>query len=100
MNALDEYIDLFRQYVDGHLSSDEFRTQFLELMSRENRGLEEGLYEILDQAFGDTEMFEPDPVLYAELERNHPGMYLSEEKFRRCTIATFAKLKDYAARLK
>jgi hypothetical protein len=99
VSALERYLDLFKRYNDGKITSEEFRTEYLEAFLHENSGLEERLYQILDQAFGDAEMFELDPVLYAELNRVKPGVYLSEKEFRQRTTATFMKLKEYSARL-
>lgn len=76
-NALVDYGSLLEQFLNGAMSVEEFQTTYLDRFKNEGQ-VEDLLFELLDELFGDVDSFTRDPQLLAE----NPGLYLDEAGLR------------------
>jgi hypothetical protein len=76
-DAASEYHALFEKFLNGSMTVEEFRDTYLAQFKNEER-LGEPLFEILDQVFGDVDLFTTDRELCAE----KPELYLDEAALR------------------
>jgi len=76
-DAASEYLALFEKFLNRSMTVEEFRETYLAQFKNEER-LEEPLFEILDQIFGDVDLFTTDRELCAE----KPEFYLDQASLR------------------
>jgi hypothetical protein len=74
MSALNKYVDLIKNFLDGNLSASQFSDIYVQRFKVEGGPMDEGLFLLLDELFGDAESFTPNSALRAE----NPGFYLDE----------------------
>jgi hypothetical protein len=74
-----DYEILLHGFLSGASSAEDFQRAYLERFKNESRELDEALFEILDELFGDVDVFCADPALLAELRVAKPGFYLDEK---------------------
>ncbi|MFS2004704.1 colicin immunity domain-containing protein [Duganella sp. CT11-25] len=76
MNKVFEmYVDLIEAFLDHRVSLQEFSATFMERFLNETEQLDEPLFLLLDELFGDVDSFTDDPELLAE----NPGFYLDHQ---------------------
>ncbi|THF63408.1 colicin immunity domain-containing protein [Pseudothauera rhizosphaerae] len=76
-NAAVEYGLLLKKFLDGAISVDEFRVTYFDRFKNEGR-LNEPLFNLLDELFGDVDSFTTDQELLDE----NPEFYLDEKGLR------------------
>ncbi|CAN7425103.1 MAG: colicin immunity domain-containing protein [Acidovorax sp.] len=76
-NALVDYGALLEQFLNGAMSVEEFQGTYLDRFKNEGQ-LDEPLFELLDELFGDVDSFTADQQLLTE----NPGFYLDEAGLR------------------
>lgn len=76
-NALVDYRSLLEQFLNGAMPVEEFQATYLDRFKNEGQ-LDEPLFELLDEIFGDVDSFTTDQQLLAE----NPGFYLDEVGLR------------------
>ena len=89
MSASDSYIDLIKNFLEGSLSASQFSDSYVRRFKAEGGPMDEGLFLMLDELFGDAESFTSNPALHAE----NPGFYLDEPALQ-------TKARDILARLR
>ena len=77
-----DYGLLLHRFLAGALSAEDFQRAYLERFKNESRELDDSLFEILDELFGDVDAFCADPALLAALTGAKPGFYLDEKVLR------------------
>jgi hypothetical protein len=87
-NVYAEYGMLLDRFLSGAMTVEEFQVTYLDRFKTEERPLDEPLYQLLDELFGDVDAFGTDPKLFVE----HPDFYLDENGLRE-------KVRRAAARL-
>ncbi len=92
-----ECIALLDGYLSGKITAKDFQERFFAIFQVLPKSTNDDLFTILDQLFGDTEVFVPDPEMYEELSQERPGWYLDESQFRAGAAIALDKLKAYAA---
>jgi len=90
-----DYGLLLHSFLAGTLSTEDFQRAYLERFKNESRVLDDALFEILDELFGDVDAFCADPELLVELRGAKPGFYLDEQALR----AKVAQASQRLARL-
>ncbi|MDC6171319.1 colicin immunity domain-containing protein [Paucibacter sp. XJ19-41] len=79
MNSfLVDYGLLLEQFLHGAISVEEFHTTYLDRFKNEAEQLNEPLFELLDELFGDVDSFTTDQQLLTD----SPGFYLDEVRLR------------------
>lgn len=78
----DDYLELLKAFLAGSMTAKMFQRAYLDKFKIENRPMEEGLFDVLDELFGDIDAFCLDPALLAELTETKPGWYLDEKALR------------------
>ena len=86
-NPLVDYASLLEQFLSGAMPVEEFQATYLDRFKGE-RSLEEPLFELLDELFGDIDSFTTDSQLLAE----NPDFYLNEAKLRQKVRRTVERL--------
>jgi hypothetical protein len=82
---------MLEQFLRGAMPTKDFQATYLSCFKNE-RELDEPLFALLDELFGDVDSFTTDPRLLAE----NPDFYLDEARLRekvRQTAARLSKLK-------
>lgn len=74
MNALDRYAELIKDFLEGNYSAAQFSDAFVQRFKSERGPMDERLFLLLDELFGDAESFTPNPALRQE----NAGFYLDE----------------------
>ena len=74
MNTLTSYAKLISNFLDGNLSAVQFSNSFVQRFKSDSKPMDEGLFLLLDELFGDAESFTPNRALL----RENPGFYLDE----------------------
>jgi hypothetical protein len=75
MNTVFErYSNLIESFLNRELSSQAFSDSFITLFKNETGPMEESIFLLLDELFGDADAFTSDAVLLAE----DPAFYLNE----------------------
>ena len=91
MSTHADYKLLLEQFLTSAISVEKFQETYLDRFKNEGP-LDEPLFKLLDELFGDVDSFTSDPQLLAE----NPGFYLDEaglrEKVRRI-MSHLSKLK-------
>ena len=77
-----DYGLLLHSFLAGAWSAEEFQRAYLERFKNDSRALDDAVFEILDELFGDVEAFCADPELLAALMGAQPGFYLDEKALR------------------
>jgi Bacterial self-protective colicin-like immunity len=68
----DEYETLIAGFVDGKTSAEEFQRAYLDRFKTEVRDLNEPLYQVLEDLFGDVDVFSAS----SELLEHWPHLYI------------------------
>lgn len=89
MSAIVDYELLLEQFLSGAMPVDKFQAIYLDRFKNE-RQLDESLFELLDELFGDVDAFTTDPQLLAE----NPSFYLDEAGLRQKVRQAAARLSD------
>lgn len=89
MNVLADYVQLIERFLNGEVLVDEFQKAYLDRFKNEGQ-LDEPLFELLDELFGDVDSFTTDPQLLAE----NPSFYLDEAGLRRRILQAMHRLSD------
>jgi hypothetical protein len=89
MSTLVDYERLLEQFLSGAMPVEEFQATYLDRFKNEGQ-LDESLFELLDELFGDVDSFTTDPQLLAE----NPGFYLDEAGLRQKVRQAAARLSD------
>lgn len=87
-NAALEYQALLTDFVVGELSVTEFQAEYLSRVKNEKRRLDEELFEILEEVFGDVDSYSSD----CELLQENPGFYLDEDALKRKLNIALARI--------
>jgi hypothetical protein len=74
MSALNNYVDLIKNFLDGNLSASQFSDIYVQRFKVEGGPMDKGLFLLLDELFGDAESF----TLNSDLRAENPGFYLDE----------------------
>ncbi len=98
-DALNDYMHLLKQFVDDEMSPAAFQREFLRMFKTEMRQLDPAVFDILDNLFGQVDSFQPDPVLFAELEKEYPGFYLDERGVREAVAGAYGQLRGLKIQL-
>lgn len=72
--VVDLCVELIEKFLEGNLSASQFSDIYVQRFKVEGGPMDEGLFLLLDELFGDAESFTPNPALRAE----NPGFYLDE----------------------
>jgi len=72
------YLALLERFLTCELSLVDFQRTYLRQFNNETRDMDEALFELLDEFFGDLDSFSADPVLLAA----RPDFYLDEANLR------------------
>jgi hypothetical protein len=88
-NPLVDYASLLEQFLSGAMPLEEFQATYLDRFKGEGP-LEEPLFELLDELFGDVDFFTTDSQLLAE----NPDFYLNEAKLRQKVRQTVERLSQ------
>jgi len=81
-NMYTDYGLLLHGFLSGASSAEDFQRAYIDCFKNESRALDDSLFEILDELFGDVDAFCADPDLLAELVVAKPGFYLDEKALR------------------
>lgn len=76
-NVIADYEILIQRFLDGMMSIEEFQATYLNRFKNEGF-LDEQLFELLDEIFGDVDSF----TTNQELVARNPGVYLDEAMLR------------------
>lgn len=87
-NAYTDYAMLLNRFLDGKISTEEFQCTYLRCFKNEDRKLDESLFELLDELFGDVDAFCTDQELLAE----NPDFYVDEAALREKTAQSLQRL--------
>ena len=74
MNALNGYTELISNFLEGNLSAGQFSDSFVQRFKSDSGPINEELFLLLDEMFGDAESFTLNPVLL----RENQGFYVDE----------------------
>jgi hypothetical protein len=89
MSTLVDYERLLEQFLSGAMPVEEFQATYLDRFKNEGQ-LDEPLFELLDELFGDVDSFTTDPQLLAE----NPSFYLDEAGLRHKVRQAAVRLSD------
>lgn len=78
-----DYGLLLQGFLTGTMSAVDFQRAYLDRFKNESRKLDDALFEVLDELFGDVDAFVADPNLLANLDVENPGFYLDEKALRK-----------------
>jgi hypothetical protein len=87
MSKLVDYERLFERFLGGAMSVEEFQAAYLYLFKNEGQ-LDEPLFELLDELFGDVDSLTTNQQLLAE----NPNFYLDEATLRQKVQKTADRL--------
>lgn len=87
--SLADYERLLEQFLSGAMPVEEFQATYLDRFKNEGR-LDEPLFELLDELFGDVDSFTADPQLLA----GNSSFYLDEAGLRKRVRQAAARLSD------
>jgi hypothetical protein len=90
-----EYRFLMDRYLHGELSAEDFQLAFLEKFKKETRRLNDDLFGLLDELFGDVDAFCADPKILAELQAETPGFYLDEQSLKKRVREVSERLSQF-----
>jgi hypothetical protein len=91
--AVDFYVELVEQFLSGILPLQQFQEAYFARFQDEAGEMEEPLFQLLDELFGDLDSFTDDPVLLAA----EPGFYLDESALRGKVRDIFARMQVWRA---
>lgn len=77
-----EYGVLMNRFLNREISPEDFQQAYLARFKNEIREMDEPLFELLQEVFGDVDAFCADPKLLSDLLAKHPGFYLDEMALR------------------
>lgn len=83
-----EYKELIQRFLQGFISSSEFRDLYIEKFKSESRVLDEDLFFLLDELYGDADMYSEDVFLI----NKNPGVYLDEVTLRSKANLVFSRI--------
>lgn len=81
-NIYTDYGRLLHGFLAGASSAEDFQRVYIDRFKNERRELDDALFEILDELFGNVDAFCADPDLLAALVVAKPGFYLDEQALR------------------
>jgi len=93
-SVFDTYSNLIQRYLNRSISSTDFKTAYLTRFQEETRPLDEPLFLLLDELFGDIDACTNDPELLAE----DPNFYLDEKSLESRAQSVLARMHDWRAR--
>jgi hypothetical protein len=88
INIVLDYKNIIYSFLNHDISLKEFQHIYLECFKKEKRPLEDKLYEILEELFGDTDMYTSDSYLLSQ----DPKFYINEDTLRKKASETLQKL--------
>ena len=88
------YSSLIQRFLNNAISSKQFQTAYLIRFQDEARVLDEPLFLLLDELFGDIDACTDVPELLAE----DPDFYLDEKSLRSKAESVLARMLDWRAR--
>jgi hypothetical protein len=77
-DVLHDYELLLEQFINGTIMVKELQNLYLDRFKKELRPMDESLYEVLEELFGDIDICTADP----ELLTKHSAFYLDEASLR------------------
>lgn len=77
-----DYIMLFGQFINGRISVDDFQAIYLDRFKNEEM-LDEPMFELLGELFGDVDAFTDDPQLLTKNQRFYIDEKILREKVLR-----------------
>lgn len=95
MANLEPYIELVSALVERGMDPKEFEQRFFQLYDSDDTIRPEAEFLVLDQLFGDTEVFEGDPEVHAHLDYT-----IDADELRRCASEALTKLRALAQKEK
>ena len=87
----EEYEVLLNQFLEKKISTEIFQIEFINLFKSESRHLDDHLYNILEEIFGDCDALSDDPELLLE----NPSFYINEVVFRERMFSAKRNLQNY-----
>lgn len=84
-----EYRDLMWKYLSGELSVLAFQMSYIDKFKGEKRALDEEMFLLLDELFGDADAYTEDEGLLMEDSK----FYLDEQRFKEKVKYVFDKLR-------
>lgn len=81
-NIYTDYGVLLQEFLSGASSAKDFQRAYMVRFTNETRKMDDSLFKILDELFGDLDAFCADPDLLAKLKAAKPGFYLDEKALR------------------
>lgn len=91
-----EYIDLVSKYLGGELSASEFQDLYISKFKKQMDFLDENLYCVLDELFGDVDSYTTDEHLL----KKDPDFYLDEKGLKEKAEKALAQLIELRDGLK
>ena len=89
----DVYTDyglLLKRFLNGAISIEAFQRAYLGRFKNERRKLDEDVFDLLDELFGDVDAFTTAPELLSE----NPGFYLDETALRKKVTQAAKRLAE------
>lgn len=93
-SPFETYSNLIQCFLNNAISSKDFQTAYLIRFQDEARLLDEPLFLLLDELFGDIDACTDDPELLAE----DPEFYLDEKSLKSRAESVLARMRDWRAR--
>lgn len=88
-HSVETYVDLIERFLGRKLSAEQFSNAFVHLYKAEDALLEEPLFLLLDELFGDAESYTANPALLAD----HPDLYLNDARLESAARDILRRLK-------
>jgi hypothetical protein len=85
-----EYGALIDRFLNGEMSAQEFRSAYLDRFKKEERMLDESLFELLQGLFGDVDVFSTDLALLEQ----EPELYIDETALRQKAKQALKRLRE------
>lgn len=67
-NDLGPYVEMVGAYVEGELGAEEFAQRYSDAYLSDDTAWSDEEFDVLDSLFADTDFYEPDPTVRAEVE--------------------------------
>ena len=93
-NVFDSYSGLIQRLLDHEMSSKEFQATYMRKFLDEVRPMDEALFLLLDELFGDVESCTDNPELLAK----DPDFYLDVDQLERKARSVLQRMRDWHGR--